>query len=33
MIKGALNFRNFYGIASYPYELLVIRDLIIISIS
>ena len=31
MIKGALGFRIFIEISSYPYEFLVFRDLIIIS--
>ena len=33
MITGALNFRICMGISSYPYELLTLRDLIILLIS
>jgi hypothetical protein len=33
MMKGALNFRIFMGISSYPHVVLVFRDLIIILIS
>jgi len=33
MIKGALNLKIFRGISSYPYEFLVLSDLIILLIS
>jgi hypothetical protein len=33
MIKGALNFKIFMGISSYPYEFLVFSDLLMLLIS